>query len=402
MLRSLRVTAGPYLVLALIGLLISLGLVAGLYSGRLGFSHLLIFLIVGMAAGVDGPLGLPFSDNRMAFGVGNVALALILLDGGLRTQLRSIRLAWAPAVMLATLGVCLTAAIVMGAAVPLLGIDWRHGALLGAIVSSTDAAAVFGQLATSRIRLPPRLAATVELESGLNDPVAVLLTVSLIELIKPVDGDLTLAALLARQVGLGPLAGGTGGALIATVLRRLPLGADHEGLTALLLAASGTVVYALAAMFGGSGFLAIYIFGVLVAHRARGQVRPALLALTGYTWLVEALMFLLLGLLVTPHEVVRFLPTGLMVAAVLMVAARPLSVLLCTTPFAMPWRQKLLVSWVGLRGGAPIVLALYPVLAELPQAYILFDIAFVVVMCSLLLQAPTVGPLARRLGLARS
>jgi potassium/hydrogen antiporter len=402
MLRSPRLTAGPYIVLALIGLLISLGLIAGLYSARLGFSHLLIFLVVGMAAGVDGPLGLPFSDHALAFGVGNVALALILLDGSLRTPLRAVRLAWAPATTLATLGVCLTATIVMAAAVPLLGIGWRHAALLGAIVSSTDAAAVFSQLANGQVRLPPRLAATVDLESGLNDPMAVLLTVSLVQLIKPADGDLTIAALLARQVGLGLVAGVTGGALVAAVLRRLPLGADHEGLTALLLAASGTVVYALAAMFAGSGFLAIYIFGGVVAHRARGRVRPALLALNGYTWLAEALMFLLLGLLVTPHEVLRFVPAGLMVAGVLMVAARPLSVFLCLTPFGMPWRQELLVSWVGLRGGVPIVLALYPVLAELPRAYVLFDIAFVVVMCSLLLQAPTVGPLARRLGLARS
>lgn len=392
-----------YLVLVLAGALVSMGLVAGLYTARFGLSHLLMFLMVGMAAGIDGPLGLPFAEHKLAFGIGNVALALILLDGGLRTPLHTLRRAAVPALLLATLGVLVTTAVVAVVAVLMLDMDRLHATLLGAIVSSTDAAAVFSQLGRSGTRLPERLSATVELESGFNDPMAVLLVMALIGALSPgAEGGapMAMAELAARQIGFGLFFGLGGGLAMAALLRRLPIGDDHEGLTALLLAASGIAAYAAAALVDGSGFLAVYLFGVCVGHGAPLRVRPAMLALNGYTWLAEAVMFLLLGLLVTPHEVARLALPGLVIAATLMLLARPLAVAVCLAPLRFPWRHQAFVGWVGLRGAVPIVLALYPVLAGVPKAYVFFDLAFVVVLCSLLLQATSIGPMARALGVA--
>jgi cell volume regulation protein A len=392
-----------YLLLLLGGALVALGLVVGLYSSRLGFSHLLVFLVVGMLAGVDGPLGLPFDHYGIAFAVGNLALALILLDGGLRTPMHALRQAAWPAGLLATVGVAITAAVCAAAAAGVFGMDWKAALLLGAVLASTDAAAVFHQLGSSGVRLPPRLTATIEVESGLNDPMAVCLTLGLILLIQsPQLPASALFALLAKQVGFG-LAIGVGAAwLVAAILQRLPLDDEHNGLAALLLAAAGTVAFALAGLVEGSGFLAVYLFGVIVAQRAPAVVRSALAALNGYTWLAQSVMFLLLGLLVTPSEVARLVLPALAIAAVLMLVARPLAVLACLAPLGFSWREQAFVSWVGLRGAVPIVLAVYPVIAGLPRSYLFFDAAFVAVLASLLLQGPSVGLLARRLGLHRA
>jgi cell volume regulation protein A len=389
-----------YIALLAGSLLVALGLVAGLYSAKLGFSHLLVFLLVGMLAGVDGPLGLTFANHKLALGLGNIALAMILLDGGLRTPLSSIRAGLLPAGLLASVGVLITAALAGVAAMWAMDMDWRNGLLLGAVIASTDAAAVFSQLRNSGARLPRRLAATIEVESGLNDPVAVFLTLAMIALITaPAGQDAGLASLLARQAGVGLVAGLAGGALVAAGLRRLPIDRDHDGLSALLLTTAGMAVFAIAGLLDGSGFLAVYLFGLVVGHRAGPIVKPALTALNGYTWIAQAGLFLLLGLLVTPHEMLRLAWPALAVAAALMLVARPLAVVICLTPLGFGWRQQLMVSWVGLRGGVPIVLAVYPVLAGVPGAYRFFDVAFVVVLSSLLLQGPSLGWLARRLGL---
>jgi cell volume regulation protein A len=391
-----------YLLLLLGGALVALGLIVGLYSSRLGFSHLLVFLVVGMLAGVDGPLGLPFDHFGLAFAVGNLALALILLDGGLRTPIHALRRAAWPAGLLATVGVMITAAVCAAAAAWVFDMDWKHGLLLGAVLASTDAAAVFHQLAGSQLRLPPRLVATIEVESGLNDPIAVCLTLGLILLIQaPELPAAALLGLLAKQAGFG-LAIGLGAAwLVAAALQRMPLADEQDGLAALLLAAAGTVAFALAGLVDGSGFLAVYLFGVVVAQRAPAVVRSALAALNGYTWLAQSVMFLLLGLLVTPSEVARLALPALAIAAVLMLIARPLAVVTCLAPLGFGWREQVFVSWVGLRGAVPIVLAVYPVIAGLPRSYLFFDAAFVAVLASLLLQGPSVGLLARRLGLHR-
>ncbi len=392
-----------YLLMMLGGVLVSLGLIAGLYSRRIGVSHLLVFLIVGMLAGVDGPLGLPFADYQMAAAVGNVALALILLDGGLRTPQKSIRIGMLPAGLLATVGVALTAAIAGVVASLALQLDWQHGLLLGAVIASTDAAAVFAQLSQSGVKLKPRLAATIEVESGLNDPIAMFLTLAMITLIQAPDGaPAAIAWLLVEQVGWGLLVGLGVGAAVARVLLRLPIEKDHDGLSALLLATAGLTTFALVGLLDGSGFLAVYIFGLVVGNQARRVVQPALTALNGYTWLAQAGLFLLLGLLVTPHALLHLGFPALGIAVTLMLVARPMAVAICLTPLRFSWREQVFVAWVGLRGAVPIVLAAYPVLAGLKGSQRFFDIAFVVVLSSLLLQGPSMGWLARRLRLTGS
>ena len=392
-----------YLALLGVSALIALGLVAGLYAGRWGLSHLLVFLALGMLAGVDGPLGLPFEDHKLAFALGNIALAMILLDGGLRTSWATLRVGLLPASLLASLGVAVTALVTGAAAVWALGLPWQHGLLLGAVLSSTDAAAVFNRLTHSSVQLPPRLSATLEVESGLNDPAAVVLTMGLILAITEPQAlagpGVGYGSMLLRQAGWGAVVGLAGAWLMAGLLRRLPIDPSHDGLSALLLSACGMVVFALAGLLEGSGFLAVYLFGLCVARRAQAQVRTALPALNAYTWIAQSGLFLLLGLLVTPHQVWLSVGPALLVAAALMLLARPLAVCLCLSPLGFGWREQALVGWVGLRGAVPIVLAVYPFIAGVPGAYRMIDVELVVVVVSLLVQGPSLGWVARRLGL---
>ena len=399
-------SAGPELLTAAVAALVVAAIAGALYSHRLGLSHLLVFMGVGMLAGVDGPLGLPFDNHRLAVTVGNLAVALILFDGGLRTRWTEVRGSLVPAVLLATVGVATTAALVACFAQQALGIRWSEGLLLGAAVSSTDASAVFAQFTASKLKLEPRVAATIEVESAMNDPMAVVLTLGLITWLSPfgkttepaVDGAATLLTLLAEQLGYGLLAGVGVGLLAAFWIRRLPITDDHDGLAALLMAALALLIFAATSFVGGSGFLAVYIAALLLRHHAGRVAQLSLPGLNGYTWLAEAALFLLLGLLVTPHEVVRLIGPALLLAAGLMLVARPAAVLLCLTPLGFGWRPQVFIAWSGLRGAVPIVLATYPVLAGMPDGWRFFDVAFVVVLLSLLIQGPTLAPLARRLG----
>jgi cell volume regulation protein A len=393
------------------GLLVFLSAVAGLFSSRAGFSFLLVFLVGGMLAGEDGPGGIVFDDFGLAFWVGNAALAVILLDGGLRTEYATFRTGLRPALWLATAGVLISAVITGAATTALLSIDWRLGLLIGAIVGSTDAAAVFSLIRTSGVRLTERLAATLEIESGLNDPMAVFLTMALIALaVVPGAGSPNaLIVMLLQQAGWGTVFGVAGGLGTAALLNRLPLKREHRadpaqpasgGLLALVLLAAGLAVFGAAGALGGSGFLAVYLCGLLIARRAGPMVAGALPAMDGYAWLAQAGMFLLLGLLVTPSQVLPIVPAGLAVAAVLMFVARPVAVALCLVPLRYTGREIAYVSWVGLRGAVPIVLAVFPVIAEVPGAHRIFDVTFVVVLISLLLQGTTIGWAARRFGVA--
>lgn len=387
--------------------LVLAAIVGALYTHRFGLSHLVVFMGVGMLAGVDGPLGLRFDNYGAAVLVGNLALVLILFDGGLRTRWKFLRMGMAPAALLATLGVVVTAGVVAAAAHLMLGVTWLQGLLLGAAVSSTDASAVFAQFSASKLMLPPRLAATIEVESAVNDPMAIVLTVGLITWMKAgggsneVEGLQILAPLLLRQLGLGLVMGVAAGLIAAACVKHLPLRDDHEGLAALLMAAFGLLLFGLTNTLGGSGFLAAYTAGVFLRHRAEREAQLALPGLNGYTWLAEAGLFLLLGLLVTPHELMQFVVPGLGVAAVLMLVARPLGIAACLAPLRFGWREQVFVAWSGLRGAWPIVLASYPVLAGVPGAWQLFDVAFLVVLLSLLIQGPTLAPLARALRLNR-
>lgn len=406
MALSLDFLALPLLVAAA---LVFVSVLAGVVSTRVGFSFLLVFLLAGILAGQDGPGGLVFNDFRLSFWVGNIALAVILLDGGLRTDFDTFRTGLKPSLLLATLGVVLSAGITGAAARWLLDLSWPMALLVGAIVGSTDAAAVFALLKSSGVRLNERVAATLEIESGMNDPMAVYLTLALIGVVlaaTTAGSGAGLSALevlrsLALQFGWGGALGLGAGFAMAELLKRLGRGEDGGGgIRALLLVSGGLTVFAATTWLGGSGFLAVYAMGVIAGNRARRQVRSTLSAMDGYAWLSQAGMFLLLGLLATPSQLLPTLLPGLGVSLVLMLVARPLAVALCLVPLRFPPREIAFISWVGLRGAVPIVLAMFPLMAGVPGAQTFFNVAFVVVLTSLLLQGSTIAWSARRLGLA--
>lgn len=388
--------------------LVFTSVLSGLISARFGFSFLLVFLLAGILAGEDGLGGLRFEDFYLSFWVGNIALAVILLDGGLRTSFASFRAGLRPALLLATAGVGMTALVTGLAATLLLDIDWRQGVLLGSIVGSTDAAAVFALLKRSGVTLNERVETTLEIESGMNDPMAVYLTLMMIGLAlataPPGAGDVADALWqLVRQFGMGAAAGVAAGLLLAKAMHKLPV-AD-PGINALLIASFGLSVFAAAGWAGGSGFLAVYLLGMVLSKRVAGRaaaprVENALAAMDGFAWLSQASMFLLLGLLVTPSEVMKVAAPAVGVAAVLMLIGRPLAVWLCLLPFRFPPKEVAFISWVGLRGAVPIVLAVFPLMAGVPNAMLLFNVAFVVVLMSLVLQGATIGVFARLLGVA--
>ncbi len=385
--------------------LVFVSVLAGVFSARIGFSFLLIFLVVGILAGVDGPGGVVFDDFKLSFWVGNVALAVILLDGGLRTQMSTFRTGLRPSLLLATLGVVLCTGITGAAAHWLLHLSWPLALLVGAIVGSTDAAAVFSLLKSSGVHLNERLSATLEIESGLNDPMAVYLTLTFIAIALstadvqglPLSVSEILLSLLAH-LGWGGLLGLACGWAMAELVKRLGRGEDGGGgVRALLVVSGGLTVFALTTWLGGSGFLAVYLMGVVIGNRARRQVRASLSAMDGYAWLSQAGMFLLLGLLVTPSEMMKSLWPAIGVSLVLMLVARPLSVWLCLKPLHFSGREIGFISWVGLRGAVPIVLAVFPVMAGGEGASIFFIVAFSVVLTSLVLQGSTIAWSARRL-----
>ncbi len=384
--------------------LVFTSVLAGLFSVRIGFSFLLVFLGAGMLAGEDGPGGYRFDDYRLSFWVGNLALAVILLDGGLRTEYARFRTGLRPALLLATFGVLICAGITALAAIWFVGLDWRTALLLGSIVGSTDAAAVFALLTRSGVTLNERVGATLEIESGMNDPMAVYLTLAFIALIAggAEDGAAVSAMALAftQQFGWGTLAGLVGGLAFALVLGRVAARNAESGIVALLIVAAGLCAFAATGMVGGSGFLAVYLFGLIVANRAAKVVGPTLAAMDGYAWLAQAGMFLLLGLLVTPSTMLDSAGPALAVVLVLIFVARPVAVWLCLLPFRYSARETWFISWVGLRGAVPIVLALFPLLAGTPHAALLFNIAFMVVLTSLLTQGSTIAVMARWLGVA--
>lgn len=386
------------------GLLVFVSLIAGVASARVGLPFLLVFLVAGMLVGVDGPGGVRFDNAQLSAWVGNAALAVILLEGGVSTPMKTFRAGLRPALALATLGVVLTAAGVGVVAMLAMGVDWRFGLLLGAIVGSTDAAAVFSLLRQSGVRLSERVSATLEMESGLNDPMAVFLVLALIEVIKVDAGPAEVLLMLGRQVGFGAACGLLGGVGVAWLLRRvtrkLELTAAHSGLLSMIIVSGGLVVFACAGLLEGSGFLAVYLFGLQLRERAGDAAHAASSALDGFAWAAQASMFLLLGLLVAPHQLLNTLWPTLAVAASLMFVVRPLAVWLCLWPLRFSRGESLFIGWVGLRGAVPIVLALFPLLAQLPDSYRFFNVAFAVVLASLLMQGTTLPWVARRLGVA--
>jgi cell volume regulation protein A len=386
----------------LIALLIAAGLVmAGILvsplSNRLGMPVLLLFLAVGMLAGEDGPGNIRFDDFRTSFLVSNLALAIILLDGGMRTRLESFRVGLRPALALASVGVVLTALVGGVFASWLLNLPLLVGLLIGAIVSSTDAAVVFNLLQGKGLSLNERVKATLEIESGSNDPMAIFLTVLFIQFIQnPGSTLLDGLWLLLEQFGIGAIGGLAGGLLVVWLLRRVSL---VSAMYPLLVVSSGLVLFSLVNIAGGSGFLAIYLMGVVLAAKRNRHMDEILQIHDGLAWLAQLVLFVLLGLLVTPSSLLENLPEALLISAALILVARPLSTLLSLLPFGFSRREHLYMAWVGLRGAVPVVLAIFPLMAGLEHAQMIFQVAFVVVLVSLVLQGSTLAPLARRLNL---
>jgi len=380
------------------GLLVLAGIMSSLVAMRFGAPLLLVFLVVGMLAGEPGPLGLKFDDVRTTYAVGSIALALILFDGGLRTRFVTFRSVLGPAITLATAGVLLTAAITAPIAAVLFDLRWIEGLLVGAVVASTDAAAVFFLMHARGLRVRPRVSATLEVESGSNDPFAVLLTMLLVEFLAVGDRSWQhVVQVLAEQAILGTIFGVLGGRAMVLVLNRLNLA---QGLHAPFVATGAVVIFGLAAAVHASGFLAVYLAGLVLGNRPTRAHNTVVVFLDAVTWLAQIVMFVLLGLLVWPLRLIGTLWPALAVAAALMLVARPVAVFLCLAPFRFPWREKAFIAWVGLRGAVGIFLASIPLLVDLPKAYLYFDIAFVVVLVSLLVQGWTIAAAARRLHIA--
>src|SRR5437868_782442 len=386
------------IVILLGALLVLTGILSSLIAMRFGAPLLFVFLLVGMLAGEEGPGGIRFDDVRTTYVVGSIALALILFDGGLRTRFATFRNVLAPAVMLATLGVLITAALTAPAAKYLLGMSWVEALLVGAVVASTDAAAVFFLVHAHGLRLRPRVGAILEVESGSNDPFAVLLTILLVEFLAGGDRSFAhVARVFAEQALLGTFLGILGGRAIVFVLNRLGLA---QGLHAPFVTTTALVIFGLASAMHASGFLAVYIAGLVVGNQPTRAHHAVVVFLDAVTWLAQIVMFLLLGLLVSPERLLLSLWPALAVAATLMLLARPITVFLCLAPFPFPWREKAFISWVGLRGAVGIFLASIPLMVQLPKAEIYFNIAFVVVLASLLIQGWSIAGAARRLHIA--
>ena len=386
------------LAILLGSLLVLTGILSSLIALRFGAPLLLVFLLVGMLAGEGGLGGIKFDDVGATYTVGSIALALILFDGGLRTRFASLRNVLWPAVMLSTAGVLITTLLTAPVAKFALGIGWIEAMLIGAVVASTDAAAVFFLINARGLRLRPRVRAVLEVESGTNDPFAIFLALILVEILL-LGGQSWSHALMSfmREAVLGFIIGFAGGQIITFVLNRVALA---QGLHAPFVAVSALVVFAFANAVYASGFLAVYLAGLVVGNNQTRAHNSVVVFLDAVTWLAQIVMFVLLGLLAWPHRLTETLFGAIAVALALMLIARPAAVFLCLAPFNFHLNEKIFISWVGLRGAVGIFLASIPLLVGVPGAHIYFDVAFVVVLLSLLVQGWTVALAARKLDIA--
>ncbi|RPI48929.1 MAG: potassium/proton antiporter, partial [Chloroflexi bacterium] len=378
--------------------LLLLSVLVSKISDRFGVPTLLLFLVLGMLAGSDGPGGIHFDDPAQAQFIGVVALVQILFAGGLDTEWNHVRPVLKEGLLLATVGVLVTAVVTGVFATIIFGFPLLQGLLLGAIVSSTDAAAVFSVLRSRGVSLKGQLQPLLELESGSNDPVAIFLTVGLIQLItQPDSSPLGLLGLFLLQMLVGGVAGYLMGRVMLFLVNRLKLG--YEGLYPVLILSMAFLTFGLTDFLGGSGFLAVYLAGLVLGHHDFIHKRSLVRFNDGLAWLMQIAMFLTLGLLVFPSELVPIIGVGLLMAACLMFVARPLGTFVGLIPGAFGWREKAFVSWVGLRGAVPIILATFPLLNGIPQADLIFNVIFFVVLTSVLLQGTSIPVVARWLGL---
>ena len=387
-------------LLFIVGVLALLGIASSKFSNRLGMPVLVLFLVVGMLAGSEGIGSLAFDNYALANILTSIALALILFDGGLRTSMDSIRAVWKPALVLATVGVLITAIITGTAAAWLLGVPLLTGILLGGIVGSTDAAAVFAALRSSSVKLPDRLASTLEVESASNDPMAIFLTIGIIQLITGEASSVaSLIPFFLVQFSVGTVGGVVVGLLGVWVINRINL--ETAGLYPVLATAVGILSFGLTDVLGGSGFLAIYITGIVLGNGNIVFKRGIFIFNDAMAWLSQILLFVILGLLVFPSQLVGVAVEGLLISAVLIFVARPVAVLVSVLFFGFNTKELVYLSWVGLKGAVPITLATFPLMAGIEGAALVFNIVFFSVLLSALTQGWSIPAFARKLGLAQ-
>jgi potassium/hydrogen antiporter len=389
------VDLGDHLIL-LGAFLLLLSIFVGLVSSRIGAPLLLAFLGLGMFFGEDGPGGIFFDNYFAAYVIGSIALAIILFDGGLRTDFANFREAAWPALLLASVGVVLTAALTGVAAHWLLQLGWIESFLIGAVVGSTDAAAVFFLLHLHGLDVKPRVRSVLEVESGLNDPMAVFLTVGCVELLLADGGELSWDVLLdfTNEIAGGAAVGLVAGFVLVWLINRLDLAA---GLYPVLAMAFALFTFGGAQALGASGFLAVYLAGLIVGNRRHRATQLIARFHDGLAWLAQMVMFVMLGLLVTPSDLLPTLIPSVLIAAFLVVIARPVAVVSCLLPFRFAWNEHAFIAWVGLRGAVAIFLGTIPVLAGTEHASIYFEVAFAVVLVSLIVQGWTLARAARLL-----
>lgn len=385
-------------IILLAAVLILLGILSSKLSARLGLPMLVLFLLIGMLAGESGIGGIEFDNPGAAHALGTLALALILFDGGLQTSTSSIKLVWKPASVLASVGVFITAAITGVFAAYILDLPLLEGMLMGAIVGSTDAAAVFSLLRNAGINLSQRIKATLEVESASNDPMAIFLTVGLLEvLVNDMEPGLGLLQLFVMQMGVGAVTGLVVGWLSIKLINSIHLMA--AGLYPVMVVACGLLSFGISANLGGSGFLAIFIAGVIVGNSRFVFQRSTFMFHDGMAWLSQITMFVVLGLLVNPMSLKDVWLEGLLIAVVLVLIARPLAAAPFLKMFGFTNRETVLVSWVGLRGSVPIILAIFPLMFGLESAPLIFNVVFFVVLISATVQGSTLPWFARKLNL---
>ncbi|MBY5330261.1 potassium/proton antiporter [Rhizobium leguminosarum] len=388
-----------YIVVLVSTALVLLAAFSSLLAFRFGAPLLLLFLMIGLAAGVDG-LGIEFSNNYLAYILGSIALAIILFDSGFGTPMQAFRLAAVPSLALASVGVLITASLFAFAAMWLLNFTWLEGLLLGSIVASTDAAAVFFLLRIGGINIRDKVRSTLEVESGTNDPMAIFLTIALVEVLASGERyagiNIGMLAMFVQQMGLGVILGLLGGMMIVLIVSKLD---TDRGLTPIFVLALALLVFSFTGAVGGSGFLAVYVAGIYAGNRKMQAIGTIKRFQDGMTWLAQIIMFLVLGLLATPSQFPVIIVPAILLALFLIFVARPLAIWLSLLPFDYTQQEIGFVAWVGLRGAVSILLAIMPILGGLENGQIYFNTAFIIVLVSLLLQGWTIKPVAKKLGL---
>lgn len=387
-------------LLLIIGILLLASLLLAKILDNIGVPTLLLFLGVGMLAGSEGIGNIYFNDPALAQSIGTIALVFILFSGGLETNWSTGKIAILPSLTLATLGVFLTALIVGTIIHFILDVSFLWSFLIGAIISSTDASAVFSILRQRRIGLKGSIKPLLELESGSNDPMAIFLTISTLELMLiPEKSYLSIIGMFFMQMSIGAATGLIIGKAMVYSVNRLKFA--YEGIYPVFSIAVCITLYSLTTLIGGSGFLALYIGGIVIGNSTFIHKKSSIRFFDGLAVLGQLAMFLTLGLLVYPSSLIEVMGIGLIIGAALMFVARPISVFIALIPFNYNWKEKVFVSWVGLRAAVPIILATFPLLAGIEKANIIFDVVFFIVVLSTVLQGWTINPVAKLLNLSQ-